>query len=186
MDCSVNKELVQQMPECCSQQLYVQAMASDKWCPPRSVLGLKLFDIFINDLDSGIECTLIKFVDDTMLSGALDTIEGKDTVQRDLDRLEKEAHKNIMRFNTAKYKVFHLGWGNSRYMYRLGELLESSCEEKVLEVLVDVELNMSQESALVAKHLCCGFSGEVLPYSSYCPSTDWRRLHAPCQLERSF
>lgn len=42
--------------------------------PQRLVLVLILFNIFINDLDKGIEC-LLKFVDDTKLGGAADTLE---------------------------------------------------------------------------------------------------------------
>ena len=57
--------------------------------------------------DSRIECTLGKFVDgspstslSTKLSGAVNTLERWDTIQRDLDKLKKWTH------------VLHLGQGN--------------------------------------------------------------------------
>ncbi|GAB0179006.1 hypothetical protein GRJ2_000365900 [Grus japonensis] len=74
-------------------------------------------------MDSGIECTLSKFANDTKLCGAVDTLEGRDAIQRDLDRLE-----------------------------RLGEeWIESSPKEKDLGVMVDEKLNMSQQCALAAQ-----------------------------------
>ncbi|PKU44158.1 hypothetical protein llap_5527 [Limosa lapponica baueri] len=74
-------------------------------------------------MDSGIECALSKFAGDTKLCSVINMLEGRDAIQRDLDRLE-----------------------------RLGEeCLESSPEENDLGVFMDKKFNMSQQCALTAQ-----------------------------------
>ncbi|PKU30946.1 hypothetical protein llap_18751 [Limosa lapponica baueri] len=86
------------------------------------------------------------------LGGVGDSPEGCATIQKDLNRLESCVERNVMKFNKGKCRVLHLGRNNSLHQYRLGaELLESSSAEEDRGVLVDNQLPMGQQCALVAK-----------------------------------
>ena len=78
--------------------------------------------------------------------------EGCAAIQQDLDRLERWAKGNPMKFNKSKCKVLHLERNNPMHQYKWGaDLLESRCVEKELAVLVDSKLTMRQHRALGAE-----------------------------------
>ena len=75
----------------------------------------------------------IKFANNTELEGAVDSLEGREALQRDPHRLESWAITNHMKFNKSKCRILHLGWGNPGFTYKLGDQkLESSPTERDL------------------------------------------------------
>ena len=98
--------------------------------PQGSILSPTLFSIFMSKLDDGIKCTLMTFADDTKLSGEVDTLEGRATLQEDLHRLEEWAKKNLLKFNKDKCKVLHLGKHNPGAQTRNHLAGEQLCGEE--------------------------------------------------------
>ncbi|PKU42315.1 rna-directed dna polymerase from mobile element jockey-like [Limosa lapponica baueri] len=124
----------------CSEQVYIRLETSG--VPQRSILVPVQFNIFINDLDAGVECTIIKFADENKLGCAVHSLEGQEALQRDLERLEHWATINDIKYNKNKCWILHLEWSNAGHKHKLGKkCLESILAETDLGVLVHSTLN---------------------------------------------
>ncbi|KAJ7405314.1 rna-directed dna polymerase from mobile element jockey-like [Pitangus sulphuratus] len=86
-----------------------------------SVLGLVVLNIFFGNMGGETECTLSESADDIKLCGAINTLDGRDAIQKDLDRFERLACVNLMKFNKAKCKVLHHGSGQSQAQVQTGQ-----------------------------------------------------------------
>jgi len=61
-----------------------------------------VFNIFVGNMDTGIECMLSNFAGNSKLCGAVNTLEGRDAVHRDQDRLERWACAYLMKVKKAE------------------------------------------------------------------------------------
>ncbi|GAB0179744.1 mitochondrial enolase superfamily member 1 [Grus japonensis] len=103
-------------------------------------------------MDTGIEGTHSKFADDTKLEGVAEGPGGCSSIQRDLNKLENWADRNLTQFNERTCKVLHLGRNNPMHQYMLGtNQLISSSAEKDLRVLADNKLIMNHQCNLTVK-----------------------------------
>ena len=84
-----------------------------------SILGPVFCNIFIDDRDTGLQGVLRKFVDDTKLKEAVDSLRDRETFQRKLDKSKGWAIIICMKFNTSKYWILHLRCGSPGHVYRL-------------------------------------------------------------------
>jgi len=117
---------------------------------PRSpYLGQFWFYIFIND--NGVECTLSKSADKTKL-GVADTLNGCAAIQRDLDRLEKWANRNL-KLSKGKFQFLNLRRSKPGHKYRLGS---NSPKSSFAETNLRVTMNESdRKMSLQQRPVAC-------------------------------
>ena len=116
--------------------------------PQGSVLGPLLFIIYVNDLDIDLTSNLVKFADDTKMSGKGNTEENCAALQRDLDILLEWSRTWGLDFNINKCKVLQVGCNNVNYVYTLqGRPLEATSQEKDLGVIVSSDLKNHSQCA---------------------------------------
>uniref|UniRef100_A0A8C5MT82 Reverse transcriptase domain-containing protein n=1 Tax=Leptobrachium leishanense TaxID=445787 RepID=A0A8C5MT82_9ANUR len=128
--------------------------------PQGSVIGPILFNLFINDLEIGIESHVSVFADDTKLGKVIQCEQDVTSLQRDLDRLGDWALKWQMKFNLDKCKVMHFGVKNTQVIYTLnGTELGKSKQEKDLGIIIDFKLSNNVQcqtaAAKASKVLAC-------------------------------
>lgn len=132
------------------------------------ILGLIVFNIFINDVHDRTEYTLSKFPGDKVLEGVADTTDGWVAIQRDFSRLEKWADKNLRKFMRRECKVLNLGRNDSVEWYRQGGHLAGKQLGREgpwgARILGDKEFNKRQQwapVALVGQRPLCAAIGAV-------------------------
>ena len=108
--------------------------------PQGSVLGPILFSIYINDLPDIVGNTVKLFADDTKLYTVVDSVEGKEDLQMDINNLSKWSKEWLLSFNKNKCKHMHFGTSfHSAYSIE-NEIIRTETKEKDLGIIIDNEL----------------------------------------------
>ena len=137
--------------------------------PQGSVLGPTLFIYFINDLPGTTLEKVKVFADDTKNFKEINSQDDARKLQESLDLLVEWSEKWLLRFNSSKCKVLHIGKNNPRYEYHIKDgnetrKLETTQEEKDLGVIVDENLTFEKhinETVKKCRQLCGLIMGTI-------------------------
>ena len=116
------------------------------------MLGPTLFLLYINDLDDNIKSNILKFADDTKFFGPAGAESDIGQLQHSLERAQEWAENWQMLFNPSKCKCLHLGYGNRRHSYHLGETtIENVTQEKDLGIIFTEDMESHEQVERVVK-----------------------------------
>ena len=148
--------------------------------PQGSVLGPTLFIYFINDLPLVANgCPIKIFADDTKAYIPISSYEDKLILQGCIDALVEWSNTWLLKFNSDKCKLLHLGKNNPNLTYSINEggdtvTLAETNSEKDLGVIIDPLLNFDEHiscslkkcrslSAMVIREISCKDSTIMVP-----------------------
>ncbi|TRZ19794.1 hypothetical protein HGM15179_007312 [Zosterops borbonicus] len=86
--------------------------------------GLRTGHRIQGDIEGGIEGTLSSIAEDMELCGAIDMLEARDTIQKDLYSLEWWVSSNLTGFSKTQCKVLQLGQGNHNPKVKAGQRVD--------------------------------------------------------------
>ena len=125
--------------------------------PQGSVLGPLLFLLYVNELPKLTKSELKMFADDVKLFRGIESAADVQTLQDDLNVLSHWSKEWLLRFNTSKCKVMHVGHGNPSHDYSMEqqdgtiERLQVSKLERDLGVHVADTLKATTHCQIAAK-----------------------------------
>ncbi|KAF2348737.1 Reverse transcriptase domain [Trinorchestia longiramus] len=137
--------------------------------PQGSVLGPRLFIIYINDLDVGIISKINKFDDNTKLCHRAFTKRNKATIQSDLNRFLQWTKTWQMSFNIDKCSVMHVGANNRHFQRTMCHVpFETVQQQRDLSVIVTENLKPDKQVEKSVKNASriLGFIAQNFEYKS--------------------
>jgi len=118
--------------------------------PQCSVLGPVLFILFVNDLPDWIKNSMRMFADDVKIWNVIRTDAGDHSLHEDLNTLARWSCKWLLKLNSSKCKVMHIGHDTCTE-YHISDddgnsnVIEQITEEKDLGVYITADLKPSTQ-----------------------------------------